>query len=132
MPVAAFDGGGDVVRQADLLRGLARMADDHVVAARALVAPRRLAREGELRLGRFFDLATDRLRLGKGETRMLAWTDQQLEGCRFDPEAGQTTFRTFVLVHLRPPRLGIPEQDKNHILDLAEDESASPVEVFPK
>lgn len=82
----------------------------------------RLAREGELRLGRFFDLATGQLQLGTGEVRLVGWTGQRLQGVAIRPEASQTSFRTFVLVHLRPSKPLPARPDQNHYLDVAVDD----------
>jgi len=82
----------------------------------------RLAREGELRLGRFFDLASKQLQLGKGEVRLVGWTSQRLKGVAIRPEASQTSYRTFVLVHLRTAKPLPAQPDKNHFLDVAVDD----------
>ncbi|MCA9163164.1 MAG: hypothetical protein KDA62_09300, partial [Planctomycetales bacterium] len=57
--------------------------------------------EGEIHLGRMADLATERLRVLPGDMRLIAWTDQEMPGIAFDPDASQNKRRTLILIHLR-------------------------------
>lgn len=56
---------------------------------------------GEMNLGRFAELATQKMRLGPGDVRLIGWTGEELAGVQFDPVAAQNSARTIVVGHLR-------------------------------
>jgi hypothetical protein len=60
----------------------------------------RMSRQGELSLGRLFELACHSGSLANGGARLVGWTDQDLPGLTIDPKASQKILRTMVLVHL--------------------------------
>ena len=80
------------------------------------------ARAGEINLGSFFDLAIEQLQLGRGEMRMLAWTEEPLAGVEISPAATQRAQPCFIIAHLQPPQLVPPRPDANHVSDVADDE----------
>ncbi|QDU95218.1 hypothetical protein [Lignipirellula cremea] len=81
----------------------------------------RKARSGKVSLGRLFELASQRLTLLEGEARLVAWSDQPLEGVAFTPHASQVQSRTFVLAHLAYAPLPEPLSDVNTYSRVAED-----------
>ncbi len=76
------------------------------------------SREGELTLGRLFGLACQRGGLGKGDVRLVGWTDQDLPGLTIRPGASQKVFRTMVLVHLKRGKLPTARRDTNLLTEL--------------
>lgn len=72
-----------------------------------------LSRDGEPTLGRLFDLATLKGAIGKGDVRLLGWTDQLLPGLTTSPKPAQSLSRTMVLAHLRQGPLFPAEPDTN-------------------
>jgi hypothetical protein len=85
------------------------------------VTAQRTAADGELKLDRLFSLAAGRLRLLRGETRLIGWTDMHLPGVRYQPEASQAQRRTLVLVHLQQGELPGFQSDANLKIDLEAD-----------
>lgn len=82
---------------------------------------------GEINLAGLFDLAMRKLKMRRGDCRLIAWVDDDFEGLRFEPSASQTAFRGMVLCHLARGPLPAPESDTNCSLDVkdppAEDQS---------
>ncbi|MCA9176288.1 MAG: hypothetical protein KDB14_17500 [Planctomycetales bacterium] len=83
----------------------------------------RQAISGELSLRGLCQLATNRLAMGAGEYRLIAWTDQALSGAATRPAPAQATHRTLVISHLR--RGGLPkiQSDRTLLVDFAEDDN---------
>lgn len=73
---------------------------------------------GELRLGRFAALAAKQLELQHGAVRLIAWTDKEMSGVAYSPDAPQVNGMSFVLAHLARGPLPPPEVDKNVIEDI--------------
>jgi hypothetical protein len=63
-------------------------------------ATRRDAGEGELNIRRIFDVATDPQRLGLGETVLVGWNDELLDGMTVRPSAAQVTACTVFVAQL--------------------------------
>ncbi|MFV1965002.1 MAG: hypothetical protein ACC628_06235 [Pirellulaceae bacterium] len=78
----------------------------------------RRSRAGEVSLGQLIELASKGLRLGRGEMRLVAWTDQELPGMTIRPDAAQVTRRTMVLVHLNASEMPKPRPDRNRRADV--------------
>lgn len=70
--------------------------------------------EGEVSLSRLLDLSIERLRLRKGDVRLIGWTDAEPQGLAITPAASQEVFRTLVLCHLRHGAFAPPQSDVNH------------------
>lgn len=68
---------------------------------------------GEVRLYRLARLAAERLRLLPGDTRLVAWTNEELPGLEVYPAAPQTSAHTLVVAHLTRGRLPAPGGDLN-------------------
>ena len=79
------------------------------------------SREGELTLGRLFELACQRGGLGNGDLRLIGWSDQELPGLNISPEASQKVLRTMVLVHLTRGKLPAAKRDTNLLTELEPD-----------
>jgi hypothetical protein len=73
-------------------------------------------------------LAVEQLALDVDEVRLIAWTADELAGFRVTPRASQTIQRTFVLAHLRPPSLPVPQPDKNSRYEVVEDREDDPLD----
>lgn len=86
-----------------------------------------VAPEGEVSLAPLIDLAIDRLRLRKGDVRLVGWTDAHLKGMEIRPSAAQEVFRTFVVSHLRHGPLDPPESDVNHRKDIVQQGAREPL-----
>jgi hypothetical protein len=56
--------------------------------------------KGQVRLNHLARLAVQRLRLGRGDVRLVAWTDELLAGMEIAPHAPQNKTFTLVLSHL--------------------------------
>jgi hypothetical protein len=79
----------------------------------AVQAPR-----GEVSLSRLIDLSVERLRLRKGDVRLVGWTDTDPKGLDIRPAASQEVFRTLVISHLERAPLSDPQSDSNHYKDV--------------
>lgn len=73
---------------------------------------------GELRLGRFAQLAAKQLHLANGAARLIAWSPQEIAGVAYSPDAPQVNAMSFVLAHLARGPLPGPEVDQNVIEDV--------------
>ena len=73
-------------------------------------------------------LAVEQLALDDDEVRLIAWTADELAGFRITPRASQTIQRTFVLAHLRPPSLPVPQPDKNSRYEVVDDREDDPLD----
>ncbi|MBW3599627.1 MAG: hypothetical protein KY475_20435 [Planctomycetes bacterium] len=69
--------------------------------------------EGEVSLSSLVDLAIERLRLRRGDVRLVAWTDAECGGLEITPGASQQVLRTLVLSHLRHGEAPPPRSDEN-------------------
>jgi hypothetical protein len=76
------------------------------------------APQGEVSLAKLIDLAVDRLRLRKGDVRLVGWTDAEFPGLEISPGSSQNVYRTLVLSHLAHGPLGAPRPDVNHRKDI--------------
>ncbi|MBC8876920.1 MAG: EF-hand domain-containing protein [Planctomycetes bacterium] len=76
------------------------------------------SREGELTLGRLFELACQKDGLNKGDVRLAGWTDEDLPGLTISPRASQKILRTMVLVHLKRGKLPDAQPDTNLLTEL--------------
>jgi hypothetical protein len=85
---------------------------------------------GAVSLWRLTHLASEQLRLERGEMRLVGWTDDELPGMAVKPRANQRTLRTMVLVHLRPGPLPPPQPDRNTRFDV-EASAAGDDELLP-
>jgi hypothetical protein len=74
---------------------------------------------GELRLGRFAELATQKLALRPGDARLVAWSPQEVEGVRYSPNAAQVNGISFVIAHLRRGKWSEAERDANVLQDVS-------------
>jgi hypothetical protein len=81
---------------------------------------------GEVSLARLIDLSVERLRLRKGDVRLVGWSDGEAKGLDIRPQASQQVFRTVVISHLRRAPLGEPQSDSNHYNDVIKLENARP------
>lgn len=73
---------------------------------------------GELRLGRFAALSAGQLQLRPGGARLIAWSDHEMPGVAYSPDAPQVNGMSFVLAHLARGPLPVAEIDKNVIEDV--------------
>jgi len=73
---------------------------------------------GEVRLGRFAQLASEQLQLQPGGARLIAWSPQAVEGVAYLPDAPQVNGISFVLAHLKRGPLPEPERDQNVLQDV--------------
>lgn len=80
----------------------------------------RAGKNAGVSLWRIIDLACDRLRLNKGEVRLVGWTDREVPGVSIRPGAAQTTLRTLVLAHLQHGPLPAARPDVNMKDDVQE------------
>jgi hypothetical protein len=80
----------------------------------------RMSRQGQLSLGRLFELACQAGSLGNGAMRLVGWTDQDLPGMTIRPKASQKILRTMVLVHLRQAKYAEVRPDTNLINEFGE------------
>ena len=92
----------------------------------------RRSRAGEVPLGQCVELASQGLRLSRGEVRLIAWSDEELPSMSVHPGAAQVARRTMFLVHLRRGQLPPPRPDLNRKADVAaEQPEAELEEVVP-
>lgn len=94
---------------------------DEVWTREELLTWCRESRFGEVSVGRLVDLASQGIKLGRGDVRMIGWTDEELPGMKIHPAAAQETRRTMFLVHLRRGTLPEPVPDENCVLDFKEE-----------
>jgi hypothetical protein len=78
--------------------------------------------KGRVRLTRLARLAVERLRIMPGDMRLVAWTDQALEGLTISPHAPQNNTHTLVLAHLSRGNLPAVRPDANVAEDYYEPE----------
>jgi hypothetical protein len=74
-----------------------------------------------LNLGGMLFAINKKLALGKGEYRMIAFTEDRLSSNELAPKATQLQYMTMVLAHLRRPKLAEPAPDVDHWVDLIVD-----------
>ena len=86
--------------------------------------------DGELRLGRLFQVATSTLQLNEGEYRMIGWTDQLLAGMKTRPHDGQKQQKTIVINHLKLTLPPLSSGDVNVIADVIEEDNET--EILPE
>ena len=80
---------------------------------------------GELRLGRFTRLATERLTLHAGDVRLIAWAAGEVPGIEYRPDSAQVNAASFIIAHLRRGSLPVPERDANVLADIKPTNNAS-------
>lgn len=88
-------------------------ANDGELDIDELIMACQLSRDGMINLGEMLEVATETLELGRGEMRLVGWTDQELGGISIDPVASQTVQRTLVVVHLAFGEFMTAERDVN-------------------
>jgi hypothetical protein len=88
------------------------------------------SREGELTLGRLFELACQPRGLGAGDVRLVGWTDQELPGLAISPKASQQVLRTMVLVHLKRGKLPKAQPDTNLYTELELESEPGKIDDF--
>ena len=91
----------------------------------------RESRAGELSLGELFALAATRPALGRGEMRLIGWTDQVLPQLGLQPQSSQATRRTLVLVQLRSGHFPRPVRDENCLADVVTNLAPAPDNAAP-
>jgi hypothetical protein len=69
-------------------------------------------------LGQLVEIAGKGQRLGRGEMRLIAWTEQGIPGVEIRPTAAQVTRRTMVLLHLKAAEMPQPRPDRNRRADV--------------
>ncbi|QEG20348.1 hypothetical protein [Mariniblastus fucicola] len=74
-------------------------------------------RGSNVSLAGVFDCVASNLRIGPGEVRLIAHTDQKLDQSKYKPAATQANYNLLVLVHLRHADLPKCKPDKNAISD---------------
>ena len=79
-------------------------------------------REEKVSLGRLFQLASERLRVNRGEYRLVGWSDDPVPGLDISPRTAQSLFRTMLLVHLQHGELPQPRPDVNLYADFVDPE----------
>jgi len=94
----------------------------------------RKSRAGVVSLGRLIDLASGRLVLQDGESRLIGWTDELLGGVEFKPTASQVQTRTLIIAHLKYADWDAPRSDMNQLADFKEAnrETETEPQVFPE
>ena len=80
----------------------------------------RKSRAGEISLGQMVGLASHGLKLRRGETRLIGWSDQEMPGREIKPAAAQLNVRTMFLVHLTNGDLPVAQPDLNCLADVVE------------
>ncbi len=83
--------------------------------------------QGEVSLSPLIDLVIQRLRLRRGDVRLLGWTDASPEGMEITPKASQQVFRTLVLSHLQHGDWQPPQSDVNHRKDVVSQGAREPL-----
>ena len=79
--------------------------------------------DGGINVKLIFQSIIDNLAISKGETRMLAVTDQPVGSNAFNPASTQTLEQTLVVVHLKRPDLEPARRDVNAVEDYSEGRS---------
>lgn len=69
--------------------------------------------KGSVRLYRLVELAAKQLTLSAGDTRLIAWTDDEIPGMTIYPAPAQNNTRTLVLSHLSRAKIPAAKHDKN-------------------
>lgn len=90
-----------------------------------------------LRLTRLARLAVRQLALRPGDSRLIAWSDEELPGVQISPSAAQQVVSTFVLAHLKRSPLPDPKGDLNCRADIVgkekedekEDDEFAPIPI---
>ena len=71
------------------------------------------ATEGEIRLAFIAQLAIQKMKLAKGDMRLVGWSDQELPGISFQPRASQESSRLLTICHLQRAAWPATENDVN-------------------
>ena len=125
------DEAGDEEMLADFARHDANA--DNQLNEDELITASRKSRAGLVSLGRLIDLASGRLVLQPGESRLIGWTDEVLSGIEFKPTTSQVQTRTLVIAHLTYADWEVPLSDVNLLADFSEKnpETKTNPELFP-
>lgn len=73
---------------------------------------------GEMKLGRFAELAAKQLRLFDGDVRLIAWSPGEIPGITYNPTSAQVSGISFVVAHLKRGQLPAPVRDANVLQDV--------------
>jgi hypothetical protein len=76
------------------------------------------------------DLASEGLKLRRGDWRLIGWTDGAMPGMTILPAAAQETRRTLFIVHLRHGRLPEAKPDINTMFDFMEERPTADLDVL--
>jgi hypothetical protein len=88
----------------------------------------RESRFGEVSVGRLIDLASEGIKLRRGDVRLIGWTDQPMPGMTIIPESRQVARRTLFLAHLRRGPLADPKPDVNTLFDFLDERPTADLE----
>jgi hypothetical protein len=86
---------------------------------------------GELKLGRFTQLAFEQLSLLPGEIRLIAWVDNEIPGVSYNPPSAQVNAKNFVIAHLRRAAFPALSFDQNALQDIVTQE-LEPINIAPE
>ena len=87
--------------------------------------------KGTVRLYRLVELAARQLKLTPGDTRLIAWTDDEIPGMKVYPSPAQNNMRTLVLSHLTRAKIPAPMHDRNVAEDFVQPELEEEKEKNP-
>ncbi|MBP88795.1 MAG: hypothetical protein CMJ64_19135 [Planctomycetaceae bacterium] len=90
----------------------------------------RESRFGEVSVGRLVDLASEGIKLRRGDSRLIGWTDEPMPGMTIRPTAAQATRRTLFIVHVSRGQLPDAKPDTNTRLDFMEERPAADLKLF--
>ena len=68
---------------------------------------------GEINLAGLIDLAIHKIRMRRGDARLVGWSETDFSGQRLHPRTAQTNFRALVVGHLTKGTLPAPQPDTN-------------------
>ncbi|MDA7951012.1 MAG: hypothetical protein MPJ24_05935 [Pirellulaceae bacterium] len=79
-------------------------------------------RMGAANFRRLLKLSLEQLELGRGESRLIGWTDEPLSPVQADPGGAEIYSQTFVLAHLEYSSWKRPGPDKNLLADVKKEQ----------
>ncbi len=106
-------GDAEVLAQFDRIDGASKLARDGRWTGDEITHWCRQTRAGEVSVGQLVELASHMLALPPGETRLIAWSDDQIPGMAIRPDAAQVMRRTLFVVHLRRAPMSPAVRDFN-------------------
>ncbi len=77
--------------------------------------------KGIVSVHELYRLGLNPAQFAPGDTRLLGWTDQEMEGMEIEPAATQKTFRTLIVEHLQYRDFAKPQVDTNHFAQYRKD-----------